>query len=114
MRTFALDENNDMMLDRQGNLAITEGIKATAQTSRNFASTRTGEAIHAIDVGVPFFMTAFDHFPNLAQFEAALRRRLLQVGTVTAVTALDVQYADGSIKYTATLATTDGQVTING
>lgn len=114
MRTFLLDENNDLMLDNTGNLAMVEGIEATAQTSRNFAATRGSEMIHAMDQGIPFFMTSFDRFPNLAQFEAALRRRLLQVESVQAVTALDVQYDDGAVKYTATLRTTDGVVTING
>lgn len=114
MRTFLLDENNDLTLDKTGNLAMTSGIEATAQTSRNFAATRSGEMIHDMDLGVPFFMTSFDRFPNLAQFEAALRRRLIEIETVQAVTALDVQYTDGAVKYTATLQTSDGAVTING
>lgn len=114
MRTFLLDENSDLMLDKTGNLAMVEGIQATAQTSRNFAATRGGEMIHAADLGIPFFMTSFDRFPNLAQFEAALRRRLLEVETVQAVTGLDVRYEDGAVKYTAMLQTEDGDVTING
>lgn len=114
MRTFLLDENNDFVLDKSGNIAMAAGIEATAQTSRNFAAARRSEMIHSADQGIPFFDTSFDRFPNLAQFEAALRRRLLQVDTVQAVTALDVQYEDGAIKYTATLKTDDGAVTING
>src|SRR5690606_26487430 len=114
MRTFRLDENNDLTLDNTGNLAMVTGIEATAQTSRNYAGTRSGEMIYAMDDGIPFFMTSFDRFPNLAQFDAALRRRLLQVETVRAVIALDVSYEDGAVKYTATLQTTDGVVTING
>lgn len=114
MKSFLLDEDNDLTLDKTGNLALVSGIEATAQTSRNFAASRTGEMIHNADQGIPFFLTSFDRFPNLAQFEAALRRRLLQVETVQAVAALDVQYEDGAVSYTATLQTDDGAVTING
>ncbi len=114
MRTFQLTPDNDFMLDKTGNIAMASGIEATAQTSRNFAATRSSEMIHSADQGLPFFMTSFDRFPNLAQFEAALRRRLMQVETVQAVTALDVQYTDGAVNYTATLQTDDGAVTING
>ena len=114
MRTFLLDKENDFTLDKTGNIAMVSDIHATAQTSRNFAAARSGEMIHNADQGIPFFMTSFDRFPNLAQFEAALRRRLMQVETVQAVTALDVQYVDGAVSYTATLQTDDGALTING
>lgn len=114
MRTFSTNEGNDLYLDKQGNLSLAEDIHATAQASRNFASTRRAEMIHAMDLGIPFFQTTFDRFPSMAQLEASLRRRLLEIETVRSVTSLDVQYTNGEIKYTATLQTDDGALTING
>lgn len=114
MRTLAIDGNNDLFIDKTGNISVIDGIRATAQTSRNFAQTRTGEMIFSIDRGIPFFLVAFDRFPNLAQFEAAIRRRLLEIETIESISALNVQFIDGAVKYTADIITIDGAVTING
>lgn len=114
MRTIAVNENNDFFLDNTGSIPILSGKQATSQTARNFAATKKGEMIHAIQLGIPFFEVAFDHFPNLAQFEASLRRRLLEVPTVDSITHLEVDYLDGVITYTATIKTDQGEVTING
>lgn len=114
MITFAGDENNDWTLDREGNIAMLTGASAVSQTSVEFAKTRLGEMIHQINIGIPFFITAFDRSPNLAQFEAAMRRRLLTVPDVLSITALQAEISGDALKYTATLKTIYGAAYING
>ena len=70
--------------------------------------------IHAYDEGIPFLREAFSKQPNMAQFEASLRRRLLDTPDVTSIVSLVTQIEGESLKYTATLQTTYGTVTING
>ena len=115
MRTFgATESHNDLYLDKGGSLAILLGAEAVAETSEHFAQTLRGEMIYETQSGIPYLGQTFERSPNLAQFEAALRRRLEAVPEVTSIEALDVQWVSGEIKYTATLETPQGLVSING
>lgn len=64
-----------------------------------------GQALrgHAHDEGIPFLREAFSKQPNLAQFEAALRRRLLETQEVTSIPSLDTQVEGEVLKYAGTL-----------
>ncbi|WP_041937510.1 hypothetical protein [Bordetella avium] len=114
MITFKTGDNNDFVVLPNGNLALETGINAVAQEARHFAATAKREMIHAFDQGVPFLREAFSKQPNLAQFEAALRRRLLELDEVDEVQSLDVAIDGESLKYTAVLNTAYGVVTLDG
>ncbi|GAB1830111.1 hypothetical protein [Achromobacter xylosoxidans] len=114
MITFKTDENNDFVTLPNGNLAMEQDVNAVAQEAKHFAATARAEMIHAYDEGIPFLREAFSKQPNLAQFEAALRRRLLETPDVTGILSLDTQVEGETLKYTATLQTTYGTVAING
>lgn len=114
MITFQTDDDNDFVTLTNGNLAIVSDRQAVAQEAKHFAATARAEMIHAYDEGIPFLREAFSKQPNLAQFEASLRRRLLDTPDVTSIVSLDTQIEGETLKYTATLQTTYGTVTING
>lgn len=114
MISFQTDENNDFVTLPNGNLAMVSDRDAVAQEAKHFAATVRAEMIHAYDEGIPFLREAFSKQPNLAQFEAALRRRLRGTPGVTGIVSLDTQIEGEALKYTATLQTTYGMVTING
>lgn len=114
MITFQTDDDNDFVTLPNGNLAIVSDRQAVAQEAKHFAATARAEMIHAYDEGIPFLREAFSKQPNLAQFEASLRRRLLDTPDVTSIVSLDTQIEGETLKYTATLQTTYGTVTING
>lgn len=114
MRTLSVDENNDLILNDQGRLPILTGIDAVAQTARQYASTLLGEMIHAIDRGVPYFTVAFGASPNISQFEAVMRRRLLECPGVLRVSELSARQNGDALGYTATIVTEFGTGTING
>jgi len=108
------DEDNDFVVLPNGNLAMIQGRAAVAQESKHYASTLYAEMIHAYDLGVPFLRDVFSKQPNIAQFEAALRRRILELDEVQEITSL-VTVLDGeTLRYTATLKTIYGTVPING
>lgn len=114
MISFKTDENNDFVTLPNGNLAMVSDRDAVAQEAKHFAATVRAEMIHAYDGGIPFLREAFSKQPNLAQFEAALRRRLLETPEVTGILSLDTQVEGETLKYTAMLQTTYGTVSING
>ena len=114
MISFQTDDDNDFVTLPNGNLAMVQNRDAVAQEAKHFAATARAEMIHAYDEGIPFLREAFSKQPNLAQFEASLRRRLLATPDVTGIVSLDTQIEGETLKYTATLQTTYGTVTING
>lgn len=114
MISFQTDEANDFVTLPNGNLAMVTGRAAVAQEAKHFAATARAEMIHAYDEGIPFLREAFSKQPNLAQFEASLRRRLLTTPEVTGIVSLTTQIEGETLKYTAALQTTHGTVTING
>lgn len=115
MKTFLTDQNNDLTLSPYGNLAILSGDPAIAQESRHHAATLRGEMIHRTGRGVPYFEFAFGAAPNLSQFEAALRQRILQTPGVEEIVDLQVTRTGDGIDYVATLRTENGnEVVANG
>lgn len=114
MKTFAVDENNDFYVDKAGNFPILSSKQAVAQVSRHYAATKFEEMIHQFDLGIPFFETSFDHFPNMVQFEVALRKRLMEIPNVQSVSRVDVDFTDSTLSYVAVLQTDFGEVPING
>lgn len=114
MITFMTDENNDFVTLPNGNLAMARDIDAVAQEAKHFAASARNEMIHAYNQGIPFLREAFSKQPNLAQIEAALRRRILETPDVTAILSMDTSMEGETLRYTATLKTTYGTVIING
>jgi hypothetical protein len=114
MRTIGTDASNDLNLLPTGTLEVLQGIDAVSQTARQYASTLLGEMIHAVDQGVPFFGVAFGTQPNLSQFEAVMRRRLLECPGVLQVPELSARQAGDTLGYTATIVTEFGSGVING
>ena len=88
MRTLAVNGSNDLHLDRTGALAIAQGPDALAQTATQYVRALRGEMVFDTNRGTPLASTVWRGVPNIPQFEAALRRRLLSVAGVTAIVSL--------------------------
>lgn len=114
MRTLNVNADNDLVLNELGYLSFATDIDAVLLTARQYASTLIGEMIHAADEGIPYFGVAFGSSPNIAQFEAGLRRRLLQCPGVIRIDELTAQQVGDTLGYTATITTEFGQGTVNG
>lgn len=106
MRTFQTDKNNDLVISN-GNLTALSGLDAVISASRHYAQTLYGEMIHDVQSGVRMFDTAFDR-PRLALFENEIRRRLMQVPDVIAVTRIDARVSQDTLFFEAWIKTQYG------
>lgn len=114
MITTSVNEDNDVYLGADGNLAMVRNIQATMQTAEHFAKAARGEMIHKMDEGMPFMQTVFARDASVPQFEAALRKRLLAAPNVKSIIELITVQEDDVLRYTATIETIYGAVNING
>lgn len=108
MITIATTTNNDLVLNAEGNLSLIRDLPAVLQTAEHLAYTLAGEMVLALTQGVPFWATAFGPTPNIAQFEAFLRQRILECPDVIDVQDLSAQQDGETLLYTATIVTIYG------
>lgn len=113
-RVIAVDANNDLYIGPDGSMATAEGLQAVMQAAQQTVQTMLGEMIYAVDEGVPNFDVIWNGSPNVAQFEAALRRTLLAVENVTGVPSISTVIGAGAISYQATIQTIYGPGVLNG
>lgn len=106
MRTFLTDRNNDLVIS-DGNLTALSGLDAVISASKHYAQTLHGEMIHDMTNGIRMFDTAFNR-PRLALFANEIRRRIMQVPDVIAVTRLDARVSQGTLFYDAWISTQYG------
>lgn len=114
MRTFLSNKRNDLILGADGNLNIISGLAAASQSSEQYMQTRRGEMIYAVDDGIPFDETVWAGTPNVAQFEAAGRARLLQVPSNMEILTFEAVLEGDVLRYTADIRTDSGETTVNG
>lgn len=112
------NEDNDWYLDQNNNLAVgtsdtnLHGEQALAVCARHYAQTVLGEAVHATDIGVPFFGTAFGRV-EIIRFEAALRERLLELEGVIEILNIDTSVVDDVLGYSVDIKTIYGNISIS-
>lgn len=112
--TLAVNTANDIYLTGGGDLAMTADLEATLQGCAQAAKSFVTEMQYQVDRGLPNFEVLWSGAPSAPQYEAALRRELLQVTDVLGVPNIIVTFAGGIAAYTATIKTTFGTGIING
>lgn len=113
-KTLAADSNNDLYLNRQGNIATATGIQAVLESCSHAAKALRGEMLLAVNDGMPNFQTIWIGAPNIPQWEAALRQALLAVDGVNQIKALTSKVANNVLSYAVTIETIYGEGLING
>lgn len=113
-RTFLATDKNDLAINAADNLQVVSSVEGIAQVARQAMQTRRGEMIYDIPEGIPFDIIAWDGAPNIAQFEAAARRRLRQVVGVRDIISFEATMAGDELQYVAVLQTDQGEVTVDG
>lgn len=112
---IAVNENRDIFVDGKGNIALVRNVLAVKESAQEAAQSQLGEMIYAVDRGIPNFKVVWNGAPNVAQFEAALRRELLRVTDVIGVPIISAKLVGDALVYTATIQTSYGiQVLTNG
>lgn len=112
-RAISVDNLNDIYIGPDGSLALSSNLIATMQACQQAAQTQLGEMVFAVDQGLPNFSTVWNGAPNLAQFEAHLRRAITEVEGVVAIQSLTVAVAGNALTYRATIQTIYGTGALN-
>jgi len=113
-RTLTVDENNDIFIGPSGSLDVSTGLQAVLHSCAQAAKTQLAEMIYAVDEGVPNFGAVWNGAPNVAQFEAYLRRAIEGVPDVLGVDEVTISTAAGVLSYVATIRTIYGTGALNG
>lgn len=113
MRSFAIDENNDLYITGR-DLSIVEGLEAVLNVARNCARAVLGEMVLAKDQGMPYFETVWVGNPTSAPFEAAFRARVAQIDGVEEIASLETEQVGDAMQYRAVIVTRFGTGRIDG
>jgi len=113
-QTFAVNSNNDLYLDNNGNIAIATGVDAVSFDCQFAAKTQLGEMVLFTNQGIPNFQVVWVGSPNIAQFEAALRIAILNVPGVVDILNLSISFNDNILSYEITILTIYGEAYLNG
>lgn len=108
IRTLAVDDNNDPLIDAGGNLRLVAGEAAVDLVAKHFIKALLGEMIFKADRGMPHFSTALGVNANLAQFEAAFRARMREIPDIVSVRSFEASIGGDVLRYSATLETIYG------
>lgn len=109
IQTIATNEKNDIFLDANGNISLIYEIDAVLQACEHAVKAQFDEMIFSSTSGVPSFQTIWrGGEPNIAQYDAALRRAILSVPDVLEIRSLDIIVEENTFKYEATINTVYG------
>ena len=114
MRTFAINQHNDLVIDAKGDLQICDNDEAVKNLCQHFIKAVRGEMLHKKDKGIPFWPTTFGRQADIPMFETAFRQRMSEIEEVVEVTHFSATVENGELKYQATIRTIYGGVTLNG
>jgi hypothetical protein len=114
MKTFQADDSHDLVLGSNRSLVLLSDLEAVAQSAEESMRARLGEMIHNADQGIPFDSVLWGSTPNIAQFEASGRARLMQVPNVLQVVAFTARLHGDVLGYVATIKTPWGEVMLSG
>ena len=113
-KTIATNSNNDIYLDASGNLAVLTGQEAVAAACRTASLLQLCEAIYQTNLGLPNFQAIWVGVPNLAIYEAYLRKTIQSVECVVSITSLKTSVENNVLRYTATVESVYGSLYLNG
>jgi len=114
MITFAENENRDIYVGTDNQVAMLSGRDAAAQASKAAIETQRGEVIYATNVGMPTASVVWNKSPNLQQFEFYARKQIMATPTVTEIVEFSAEIVGDGVEYQATIRTENGEAQIDG
>lgn len=112
-KMLAVNSNNDLYLDEQGNIAVNEDLMAVMQACEHAAKAQFREMVLNYDQGIANFQTIWRDAANVLQYEAYLRRALSSVQGVIEIKDLDIVVRENTVFYSATIKTIYGEAALN-
>lgn len=114
MITLAVNNNNDIFITANKDLAVNEGLQAVQAVCQNAVLTLQEEINLDVYKGIPYFDIVFGAHPDLELFRQYLHQILSGVDNVQRVQNLEITVANGVLQYSAVIVTDFGETTING
>lgn len=116
MTGIALDDNNDIFLDENNNLALCKDIEAVKTAVSCETKTNFGEIVLNMSLGIPYFDTIFTAHPDIELWKSYMQEAILRVPKVLGITAFEtyIDYQKSLLKYAVVINTEYGQEEING
>lgn len=112
--TFGIDQNNDIYLNNEKNLAVLTGINAVVDAVKTATQAQLGEMVLETGQGIPNFETIWIGTPNYSLWESYLRNTIMNIDGVQELQSLQLQKTGDVLTYTATIKTIYGTAAING
>ncbi len=113
-RVFAENENNDIYLGSDNQLAVNDDLYAVLQGCKAAVEIQKGEALYSQENGMPNDSVIWSGTPNLQQFEFFARKQISKVSGVIDIENFIVTISDNVLEYQATIKTIYGTGDING
>lgn len=110
--TIAVNDNNDIFINNDGNIPLSTGIQAVLETCMQAARTLLGEMVLDTPGGLPDFQAIWVGVPNVALFEAYLRANILAVSGVVDIVNLTISIQKNVLSYTIVILTEFGQIAL--
>lgn len=116
MTGIALDDNHDIYLDKEGNLALCKDIEAVKTSVDCATKTNYGEIVLNTRLGIPFFETIFTAHPDIDLWMNFMKQAILSIPKVLGIIAFKTnEYRkDKVLKYAVVINTEYGEAEING
>lgn len=116
MTGIALDNNNDIYLDKYKNLALAHDIEAVKTAVSCATKTNYGEIILNTRLGIPYFQTIFTAHPDIELWISYMKEAIMSVPKVIGISYFKTnEYRkDKVLKYAAVINTEYGTEEING
>ncbi|HCD1073937.1 TPA: hypothetical protein JD649_RS16400 [Proteus mirabilis] len=114
MRTFAINQHNDLVIDAKGDLQICDNDEAVKNLCQHFIKAVRGEMLHKKDKGIPYWSATFSRQVDIPLFEMSFRQRLAEIEEVVAISHFNAFLDNGVLKYQADIRTIYGGFTLHG
>lgn len=114
MKTIATDDNNDLFINAEGNIKISDDLDALANISKNAVLVNQGELEYNQQKGIPYLETIFTDNVNTDMFQANIIQTLEALDGVERVSAFSFDIKDGVYSYRVEEITEYGTVVLNG
>ena len=114
MTGIDLNENNDIYIDSNGNLALCKDIEAVKNSVLCSCRTNYGEIVLDTRKGIPYFETIFTAHPDIELWKSYMKQTILSVPKVLGIVAFKHIIEKQILKYTVVISTEYGTEEING
>ena len=112
MLAIALDDqNNDIYLDDNGNLALARDIEAVKTAVSCQTKTNYGEIVLNNQLGIPYFATIFTAHPDIELWKSYMQEAILQIPKVLSIAYFKtyIDYQNSLLKFAIVINTEYGQ-----